>query len=270
MSVSAQMKAAGVTAPTGAPVSAPTAPTAPQTSAPQTPAGSKNMSKAKLAHQKFVANGDAIAASVSDEVKVIEGSKSDKVVFIQCLGDATKTAKRTQGGDPNVPTHLVIGYAFKALEDMTVPCAPYKSSPKDIMDVEPATERPVKAGEEFYLNVVESALLISRPEYCGRFTGEGTTVSLSVKFKNDSEEPRPALVKAGDGSIKENMDLVNNVSKDAEGRLKHEGCKPQYTAFEPWFVRKTASRVQGGSKQSKDSAKSLAYAFAAYMQNKKG
>ena len=52
---------------------------------------------------------------------------------------------------------------------------------KTVLDVEPATERQVKAGEVVALNIVETAMFISRMEFAGRFTGEGTSVFLSAK-----------------------------------------------------------------------------------------
>lgn len=263
MSVSSQMQAAGIQMPGSVPANN-TGATTPPSTPPKTGAKADNKT-----HEEFVAMGEKIAQSLTEEQKQIEGSKRDKVAFLQCLGDATKPVKRTEGGNPNVPTFFVIGYAFKALEDMTVPVAPYKAGAKTVLDVEPATERVIKAGTEFYLNIVETGLLISRPEYCGQFTGEGTTVQFSVKFSKDNKEPKPVLLKVGGGSIKSNIVCVNNTSKDATGKLKHEGCKAGYEAFEPYFVKKTASRVGAGKATRNESAKALSYAFAAYMRNKK-
>lgn len=155
----------------------------------------------------FKAQGAAIRAQMSEDQKAIEGSKSEKVAFVCALGDPNKKQARVEGKQ-SIDSYSVVGYKFKALEDMTVPFAPLKADWRSIIDVEAATERTVKAGEVFALNLVETAQLISRIEYAGKFSGEDDVVVISAKSSKDRQDPLPILSKQGTGSIKANMELI--------------------------------------------------------------
>lgn len=242
-------------------ISAPTTPNIP------TVGNASGKAKGSPEHARFLADGRALAESADDETKKKEGSKSDKIAFIQCLGDGTHPSKRSEHGNPNIDTLVVIGYAFKALEDVMVPVAPYKPAPKLFNDVEEPTERLVKAGEEFYLNIIETGALITRPEYCGKFTGEGKTVTLSISIsKATGGAPRPVL-KIDKGSIKSNIESVCYTHKEGD-KIIYDGCKPQYAAFEPYFVRKSPRKSAAAAKNAAEHHKALSYAFQAYLNGK--
>ena len=249
----------------GATAEAPKTATAPQVG------GATTATKASSDHEAFRAKGASLRQAKSAEEKAIEGSKSDKVVFIGCLGDPNKPQPRREGKE-DVPSIVVVGYKFKALEDMMVPHAPLKQNFKTLMDVEDMTEVPVKAGEEFNLNVFETGALISRPEFAGRFTGEGNSVSITIKFSKSRTEPMPVLKRDGKGSIKETMfevaDMIPNPS-DPNGKGTPK-VKDEYAdKFGVLYTKRKAGKTGSTAKaQSGEVQADLAAAFNAYIKNR--
>lgn len=231
--------------------------------APAGSAGKGNNTKTEA----FKARGVALRAQMSDDQKAVEGSKSDKVAFVCALGDPSRKQARVEN-KTSVPSYVVVGYKFKALEDMTVPKAPLKQGMKTILDVEPAADRQVAAGEEFALNIVETAMLISRVEYAGRFSGEGTQVALSVKMAGDREDPLPILNKVGAGSIKENMELIADMV-GGDGTEKNRGTaqvKDEYAeTFGALYTRRSLTKKSAGAvKKTGEGQADIAAAFRAY------
>lgn len=241
---------------------------APQATAPQVGATATGKSSS---HEAFRSKGASIRQAKSAEDKALEGSKSEKVVFLGCLGDPNKPQPRRDGKE-DVPSIVVVGYKFKALEDMMIPNAPLKANFKTLMDVEDMTEVPVKANEEFILNVFETGALISRPEYAGRFTGEGTSVSITIKFSKSRTEPMPVLKKDTKGSIKEVMievaDMIPDPSNpDGKGTPK---VKAEYAEkFGVLYTKRKAGKTGTSSKaQSGEVQADLAAAFNAYINSR--
>lgn len=241
----------------GAPGAAPAA-------APTPGAGGKGVNSKTEA---FKAKGAALRAQMSDDQKATEGSKSDKVAFVCALGDPSRKQARVEN-KTSVPSYVVVGYKFRALEDMTVPHAPLKQGMRTILDVEEATEKQIPAGQEFHLNIVETAMLISRVEYAGRFSGEGVQVALSVKTSNDREEPLPILNKVGAGSIKENMELIADMV-GGDGTEKNRGTaqvKDEYAeTFGALYTRRSLQKKSAGAtKKAGEGQADIAAAFRAY------
>ena len=237
---------------------------APAGAAPTPTAGGKGVNSKTDA---FKAKGAALRAQMSDDQKAVEGSKSDKVAFVCALGDPSRKQARVEN-KTSVPSYVVVGYKFRALEEMTIPQAPLKQGMRTILDVEEATEKQVAAGEEFHLNIVETAMLISRVEYAGRFSGEGTQVALSVKTSNDREEPLPILNKVGAGSIKENMELIADMV-GGDGTDKNRGTaqvKPEYAeTFGALYTRRSLQKKSAGAaKKAGEGQADIAAAFRAY------
>lgn len=223
-------------------------------------------------HEKLVAQGHAIRTKMSDEEKQLEGSKSDKVVFVGALGDPNKPQFRKENNQ-DIPSYVVVGYAFKALEDMEVPRADIKSGFKNFMDVGAMSTETVKAGETFYLNVFETGALISKNIYAGTFSGEGTTVTLAAKYAQNREEPLPVLNKVGKGSVKENMILIADmIGADPDKKVK--GTPQIKDEFASKFAVLYEKRVAGkkgssaGSKATGESTKDIAAAFNAYLASR--
>lgn len=217
---------------------------------------------------EFRAMGQKSRANMSEDQKALEGSKSDKVVLIATLGNPAKGQPRKVGGT-YVPSKQVCGYQIKVLEDTQIPVAPLKENCKDHLDVTfPATERTAKAGEIVNLNVVEMAMLISRVEYAGTFSGEGVTATLSATISASRKDPAPCLRTSG-GSIKENMIMVADMVGQHDGKGGHAEVKEEFKAFAPLFRPRSASRSgSGNSRKSGESTKATAAAFRALYARK--
>lgn len=234
----------------GAPVVAPT------------PAQNTKAAGANTKTEQFKQDGANIRSQYTDDQKALEGSKSDKVAFVCALGDPNKKQARVEGKQ-SIDSYAVVGYKFKALEDMTVPFAPIKEGFKSLTDVEPATEKAVKAGEVFALNLVETAQLISRIEYAGKFCGEDDVVVLSVKASKSREELLPILSKQGTGSIKSNMELIAEMQGATADSKGTPVIKPEFAeSFSNLYVKKVAKRGTGTKdKKAGEGQANIAAAF---------
>lgn len=245
---------------TAAPAAAPT--TAPEAPAAAPKAGKKGNGNA----ENFRNLGASLRAKMTEEEKTLEGSKSDKVAFVCTLGDPSRPQKRRSNGQDK-PSLQVVGYALKILEDMEVPYAPLKQGFTSMVDCEPIQWKPAKAGETVYLNNLETGTLISQPQFAGSFTGEGTSVSLSIKFSSDRPDPLPILQKNGEGSIKENMMPIAE-NKGTETAKRWE-AKEGFEKFSVLWVKKSAgSRGSAAARKKNDAPKDLAAAFTAFMNKK--
>lgn len=213
--------------------------------------------------EAFRNQGAAIRAAMSDDEKALEGSKSDKVEFVACLANPAKKQSRKSKGEYK-DSFQVVGYIVKPLEDMEVPVAHIKADAKNPLDVDAPTMRTVKAGEELKLNVMETAMFISKPEFAGSFTGGGKHVFLSVVFSENKETPTPCLKRAGsEGSIKTNMIMVaEKVGAGSDGTggtwQTIEGCDQ----FNVLFKKKSMTRKGAGvRKEDGEVQKNTAAAF---------
>lgn len=217
----------------------------------------------------FKQKGASARAQMTEDQKAIEGTKSDKVAFVCALGDPNRKQARVEN-KTSIPSYVVVGYKFKVLEDMTVPFAPISADWKTPLDVEPAQERPVKAGTTIALNIVESAMFITRLEFAGKFTGEGTAVYISAKNSGDRPDPLPVLNKAGSGSIKENMELIADMvgaTADSKGtpQIKEE-FKESFSAL---YAKKSLTKKSASAKKKAGEGQAdIAAAFRLYYANK--
>lgn len=200
--------------------------------------------------EAFRAEGKAVRASMTEDQKAIEGSKKDTVEFLCTLGDPSVSQKIMQKGT-YIPGYRVVGYKVRVSEDTEIPYAPLNENPKSELDVAPATTRQVKAGEVVDLNIIETAMMISKLEYAGQFTGGGKGVYIYPVASDNSSVIRPALRKMGDGSIKDNMELIADM-QGGDGKTVAGGArpvlKPEYEAtFKNLYSRKAASKGAGTS-----------------------
>lgn len=242
----------------------------PQTATPAPVAkGKKAQSEMSILYDNFRAEGHAIRDAKSEEEKALEGSKSDKVAFIGCLGDPAVGQFRKATGE-NIPSIKVVGYKFKALEDMQVPVAKLKVGFKNFLDTEEVTFRQVKEGEEFDLNALETGYLAGQNEYAGTFSGEGKVVVLSVKFSKDRPEPLPILKTKDKGSVKENMyEIADNVGDETKKIWK---VKDEYAEkFDVLYMKRSTGKPGSSNKntKTKESTADIAAAFLNYINNRK-
>lgn len=222
--------------------------------------GQKSASKEKT--EAFRKQGAAIRQSMSDDQKALEGSKSDKVEFIAILGNPAKSQSR-KVKDGYEDSKRPCGFQFKVLEDMTVPVAPLKPDCVNELDVQtPPSEKPVKAGEVVNLNIVETAMFISRNEFAGTFKGGGKEVFIYPASSKNAEQPRPSLRMTG-ASIKENMIMVAEMVGAKDGKGGTPKVLPEFEeAFAPLFRSRRVSRGgSGASKKSGEATKNTAAAF---------
>lgn len=249
MSLSDKMKEVG-----SKPGVAPAAPVAPS-------AGISKPNDAVSKGVAFRARGAQARANMSEDQKVLEGSKSDKVVLLATLGNPAKSQPRKKGGD-YIASKKVCGYQIKVLEDTTVPVAPLKENCVDELDVQtPPSERAVKAGEIVNLNVMETALMISRIEYGGSFTGEGTSAYITATISKSKENPSPCL-RTLEGSIKENMIMVAEMVGQKDGKGGHAEVKEEFKEFAPLFRKRSAKRAgSGNGHKAGEAIKDTAAAF---------
>lgn len=221
----------------------------------------------------FKQKGASLRAQLSDDQKAIEGSKSDKVAFVCALGDPSRKQKRKEGNE-SLPSYVVVGYKFKALEDMEIPTAPIKKdwkTPADV-DLDAVTWTPVKAGTVFALNSGETGILISKEEYAGSFSGEGQEVSVTAKFSKDRELPMPVLrISSGKGSIKANLEEIAEMVGATDTFKGSPKLKDEFAEkFAPLYVKKSAGKKSASGKgaQSGEATKNVAAAFRALYASK--
>ena len=220
--------------------------------------GAQSDTKRRNSHAEFKTLGESLGAKMSAEEKAKEGTKRGAVAFVCALGNPKMKQDRVSKGQI-IPCFKPVGYKFKALENIVIPVIPLKDNCASLIDVavENATTRPVKAGEEFVLNLREYGALISQTEYNGSFSGEGREVFLGVTFSGERTEPYPILKSAaGAGSIKENMELIANeeIVKGADGAdVKKYTVKPEYAEkFGMLFKTHSAKRTGLGSAKSSE------------------
>lgn len=216
---------------------------------------------------EFRQKGEALRATMSDDQKAAEGSKSEKVAFVCALGDPTSKQPRVDKGVQK-DSFTVCGYKFKALEDVDVPVLKITGGKKDPLNYDDQGTKHVKAGEVFALNLAETGMMMSRVEYAGTFSGEGESVALMAAISGTRDNPLPALRRVGEGNIKENMELVADVTKQGDKRIAK--VKPEYEeTFGYLFVRKDATRgTSGATKKSGEAQKAIAAAFRDFFANK--
>ncbi len=227
-----------------------------------TPSGKANSNS-----ESWKAQGRAIRSSMSEDQKAVEGSKQDKVAFVCALGDPARQQSRKEN-NANVDSFRVVGYKFRVLEDMMVPHAPLESA--NPLSAGAISEVPVKAGETISLNIVETGAFICRPEFAGRFTGEGEEVRLTPKFSKDRPDPMPVLCKSGQGSIKANMELIADM-RGADGKNKGTPVVREEFAekFGILYTKKSASKAASKGSKAGESTADVAAAFYKLYSSKR-
>lgn len=252
MAISDVINKKGASAPAAAPAPAPKA------------AGNPASAQKKEAFQR---GGEAERAKMTDDQKAAEGSKSDTLEFITCMCDPLKNQSRTANNE-SIPSKTVVGYKFRTTEPITYQRATYSKNAKsdNYLDVIAPVEVQAAAGETLVLNIVETAMLLSKVEYCGVASGGETPVILLATQKASQTEPTPILKLAGNkGSIKEKMEMIAEVGPDGKtAKIKEEYAD----VFGPLYARRKASK--GGAVKAKkgEGQAVLAAAFRHLYSNK--
>lgn len=254
----------------GAP-SAPTAPIAPASvaSAPKPPQAVETAKSAKA--EEFKRKGAILRSNMSDEERAAEGAKAEDIEFLACLGNPAHprsratTNKGADGRNMYDKTLLVVGYKLMAHAPVDVPVCPLKPDCQSYLDVNMTDEKKhVEAGQEFNVNVMEMAVLASRPEYAGFFKGGGKSARLGAAINSKRETPTPTLTLEEGGKTKDGMiEIATNVGGvNGKGGTWH--VKDEYQEFAPLFVKKRASRgTSAKAKAAGEATKNTAAAFRA-------
>lgn len=262
-----EQKGSPVVAPTVT-AEVPTSPVAPATAEvptqkPPVSAGDKKQKSA--AFDEFKSQGVMAREQYTDEQKAVECSKSETIQFVIALGHPGKPQKRVQNGK-SLESHQVVGYVFKALEDVSVPVAKPIEGSKSLMDCELVGEKQVKAGETFMLTLFETGCFISRIEYGGHFTGGGDEVILHATISATHDGRPLTVLKRPSAPIKDKMELIADKIPGADGKNTYK-CKPEYEEkFGYLFTRKKATRTLGAKKSDEGSYKALAAAFRQFQK----
>lgn len=99
------------------------------------------------------------------------GNKVDTLFLVNALCDNLATG-----------TPIIIGFTFRSSEPLIVPKFSLTGDSKSKYDVQGmCSSRSVDVNEEFCLNYVETALLLARPEYNCRVSGDGVLYELSAR-----------------------------------------------------------------------------------------
>lgn len=216
-------------------------------------------------------------AGLTAEVPVEEpsgkvGSKSDKVAFVACLGDPSNPDTDTT---TKVVTPTIVGYRFKALEDMDVPesiPAQGTSLKNNIMACDPQniTLKHVKAGETFDLTKFETGYLASQEEYNCVFSGNpALPVSCAIATKGmnkdgspmktqDSEIPTISLRAMKKGTSVKDVAMVEVLSfvKETQPNGTNKITRTINKGFEK-FISLTLTAERSGGKRGANGPKTV-------------
>lgn len=206
----------------------------------------------------FYKKGADARANMTKEEADAEGSASGSIEFVTCIGNPKKLVTDSSASDGEKKPQ-VVGYIFKSNKPITIKRVPFVEHTKDAVKVnfDAITEETVEAGVEFKLNLIETALLLSRVEYAGKASGGAITALLISRFAQSRTEPQPALRRLnGEGSIKSGMVLIG--SQQADGSW---AVNPGFESFSNFFD--TERVVRSGSKAKVDPEKEAAAAFRA-------
>ncbi len=239
---------------------------APNTVQAVTPTPVKSNSADKSRVDAFKAEGASIRAGLTEEQKALEGSMSEQVAFVACLGNPDKPGKRKEGA-LDVPTYEVVGYKFKLLADMDIPRSALKGN--DPCSCDTIEWVPAHAGDVVNLTIMEAAALATKVEFSGKFTGEGQEIVFAVKISaSNNGQPRPYFKRKEKPSIKVDMDLIADVTTNEAGK-NTSVIKEEYAEkFSSLFQKRTSTRAGQSKKKVDDGCKNLSAAFRQYLSQK--
>lgn len=150
--------------------------------------------KGKAVKKEETVKAGAAAVAATDVKEYADGvleSKSGTIAFVAALGDPSQddtTTKVENGKEVKIVDPTIVGYRFKALEDIEVPEIGTTDafSINKSMDYNEANinkTKKVKKGETFDLTKFETGVLLSPPEFNGKVTGGQLPVSCVYTMK---------------------------------------------------------------------------------------
>lgn len=230
--------------------------------------------------QEEVKKNAAAAVAATEPAAALNdlGFKSDKIALISPLGDPSREdvtpRKGPNGQEEKITTSTIVGYLFKALEDLDVPeCGmgdDARKNPMSFKDI--GGSKHVKAGETFALTRFETGLLLSRPEYNARINGGGN--EFTVVYQKAANVPKsadgsaaqidsgrlPTVQLRGVTTSVKDLPMVDVMTferqqvKDSKGNIRNQIVNrkvvPGYEKFEP--LCRTLTRQPGTGAASAD------------------
>lgn len=236
--------------------------------------------------EKVVAAASAAAPAYDDEVL---GSKSHTIEFIAPLGDPSHpdTVKDEKTGVVT-KTPYIVGYRFKALEDVVVPeCGLADDAKKNLMSYKDKNgTKQVKAGEEFDLTRFEAGLFLAPAEYNGKITGGGKSFTVvyqtnvvrsksgKVGAASSATNIPTVAIKADSGSLKDYkiIEVLSFTAETAENGTvrKKRTINPGFEKWSPLCIAQAPRVGTGRSSEgtSKNVRNAKAEAFLAIVAKK--
>lgn len=218
--------------------------------------------KDALKEEKVVEAEPEVKAPVTEEDMSVYGSKSHTLEFVCCLGDPSQkdTTKNRVTGKKDI-TPQIVGYHFRALEDMEVPDfgldANFKKDRMNFVDI--TKFKHVKNGEDFLATPFEAAYLLSQKEFNGTCTGGKIPVTCGYALSNKNSKSTIAsadkvpnvILRGKTGSLKdagfEDVLTTEEVLVDGRKTIKRT-IKPGYEKWAPLCAK--ARRASSTSKKA--------------------
>lgn len=255
-----------------------------------TPKAKEEVKVDKEAKVKADAVVDATAPAYAPDIL---GSKSATIAFVSPLGDPsrpdTTTTKEADGSTKKTVTSYIVGFRFKALEDMEVPdCGLAEDARKNLMSYNAEkvnNKKLVKAGETFDLTRFETGMLLAPPEFNGRISGEGksfTTIFQRKEVRSSkgtlgetssaTEIPTVSLTPDGAGSIKDYaiIDVLSFESIKEENGVtrKKRTIIPGFEKWEPLCITHASKAKKSATTSNKNKRNMGAEAFLQIVAKK--
>lgn len=204
---------------------------------------------------KFTQEGKARFASLSEEEKVLAGSKSGTLHVDTILGLYNQD-KRAVSKDQRVTCNKMIGFECHSDEPIQVPVIdPAKGDPRlkwTPVDPSEIAYKNVAAGETFQVTFLEMVYLINRIEYSGLAEFQGNPRGFGILVKANKWATGESAVPCisfglAQGSIKEVTVAIDE--PDAQGnKVINERYAEKFSYF---LQKKSAPRgTTGGAKKS--------------------
>ena len=220
-------------------------------------------------------------------------SKSNTIAFVAPLGDPshpdTTTTKEADGSIKKTVTSYIVGFRFKALEDMEVPdCGLAEDARKNLMSYNADkvnNKKLAKAGETFDLTRFETGMLLAPPEFNGKISGEGksfTTIFQRKEVRSSkgtlgetssaTEIPTVSLTPDGTGSIKDYAIIDVLTSKDVtlpnNTKRKTRTIVPGFEKWEPLCITQAPRAKKATATSSRNKRNAGAEAFLQIVSKK--
>lgn len=215
----------------------------------------------------------------------IVGTMSDKIELVASIADPSRPDKmmrknKKTGKQQEHVIGTIVGYSFKALDDIEVPDVNttlfYKSDLMDFVEEEKNNKRQVKKGETFNLTHFETAKLLSTPEYNGDVLGGKFKAVIAYQKPSGTPKKRPdgrialpmAYLRAAEkGTSIRDLKQINAIDverAEVDGKVKIASRKAK-AGFEKWAPLAQARAVTPNMIKTQSGLKENVLNFASLL-----